>query len=174
MLGAGAAEVIGIDPTPLFVLQFKALQHYLQAPDIFVLPLGIEQVPPGLKAFDTAFSMGILYHRQSPFDHLLALRDALCAGGQLILETLIVDGDENTVLTPPGRYARMGNVWCLPSVATLLGWLKKNGVSPGRAHRLYDHVYRRAAVYRLDDFSFPRPVPRSSQPRSHRRGPSGT
>jgi tRNA (mo5U34)-methyltransferase len=127
MLGAGAAEVIGIDPTPLFVLQFKALQHYLQAPDIFVLPLGIEQVPPGLKAFDTAFSMGILYHRRSPFDHLLALRDALCAGGQLILETLIVDGDENTVLTPPGRYARMGNVWCLPSVATLLGWLKKTG-----------------------------------------------
>jgi len=43
------------------------------------------------------------------------------------LETLIVDGDENTVLTPPGRYARMGNVWCLPSVATLLGWLKKTG-----------------------------------------------
>jgi tRNA (mo5U34)-methyltransferase len=127
MLGAGAAEVIGIDPTPLFVLQFKALQRYLNAPDIFVLPLGIEHLPPGLKAFDAVFSMGILYHRRSPFDHLIALREALCAGGQLILETLIVDGNQNTVFTPPGRYARMGNVWCLPSVAALLAWLKKTG-----------------------------------------------
>ena len=38
MLGQGADEVIGIDPTPLFVLQFKALQHYLQRPNIHVLP----------------------------------------------------------------------------------------------------------------------------------------
>ncbi len=127
MLGAGAAEVVGIDPTPLFVLQFKAMQHYLAMPDIFVLPLGLEQVPIGLRAFDTVFSMGILYHRRSPFDHLQELRDTLCSGGQLILETLVVDGGENTVLTPPGRYARMGNVWCLPSVPTLIGWLEKIG-----------------------------------------------
>lgn len=127
MLGAGAAEVVGIDPTPLFVLQFKAVQRYLAMPDIFVLPLGLEQVPAGLRAFDTVFSMGILYHRRSPFDHLQELRDTLCSGGQLILETLVVDGGENTVFTPPGRYARMGNVWCLPSVPTLIGWLEKIG-----------------------------------------------
>lgn len=127
MLGAGAAEVVGIDPTPLFVLQFKAVQRYLAMPDIFVLPLGLEQVPAGLRAFDTVFSMGILYHRRSPFDHLQELRDTLCSGGQLILETLVVDGGKNTVFTPPGRYARMGNVWCLPSVPTLIGWLEKIG-----------------------------------------------
>ena len=127
MLGEGAAEVVGIDPTPLFVLQFKAIQYYLNMPGIFVLPVGLEQVPTGLRAFDTVFSMGILYHRRSPFNHLIELREALCSGGQLVLETLVVDGAENTVLTPPGRYARMGNVWCLPSVPTLIGWLKKIG-----------------------------------------------
>ena len=127
MRGVGAAEVVGIDPTPLFVLQFKAVQRYLAMPDIFVLPLGLERVPAGLRAFDTVFSMGILYHRRSPFDHLQELRDTLCSGGQLILETLVVDGGENTVFTPPGRYARMGNVWCLPSVPTLIGWLEKIG-----------------------------------------------
>ncbi len=37
MLGAGAAEVIGIDPTPLFILQFKALQRYLNQDHIHVL-----------------------------------------------------------------------------------------------------------------------------------------
>ncbi|TCO70219.1 tRNA 5-methoxyuridine(34)/uridine 5-oxyacetic acid(34) synthase CmoB [Chromatocurvus halotolerans] len=125
MLGAGAAEVIGIDPTPLFVLQFRAIQHYLQQPGIHVLPLAMQDVPPGLRAFDTVFSMGILYHRRSPLDHLLDLRDSLRAGGELVLETLVIEGGEGATLVPSGRYARMGNVWFLPSPATLLGWLRK-------------------------------------------------
>ena len=127
MLGAGAAEVIGIDPTPLFVIQFWALQRYLQQPGIWVLPLGIQHVPPGLHAFDTVFSMGVLYHRRSPFDHLIELRDCLRPGGQLVLETLVIDGGPGDTLVPEGRYARMGNVWFLPSCDTLLGWLAKVG-----------------------------------------------
>ena len=127
MLGAGASEVIGIEPTPLFVLQFWALQRYIQAHGISVLPLGIEHIPPQLRAFDTVFSMGLLYHRRSPFDHLVQLRDCLIDTGELVLETLVVEGDENTVFVPPGRYARMGNVWCIPSPEALSKWLKKVG-----------------------------------------------
>ena len=127
MLGAGAAEVIGIEPTPLFILQFKALQHYLKQPNIHLIPTVMEALPRPMKAFDSVFSMGVLYHRRSPMDHLLELRDALTSGGQLILETLIVPGDINTVFTPPGRYARMGNVWFLPSVEALCHWLSKLG-----------------------------------------------
>jgi tRNA (mo5U34)-methyltransferase len=127
MLGEGAREVIGIDPTPLFVLQFWALQQYMQQPNITVLPLGVEDIPPRIQAFDTVFSMGILYHRRSPFEHLSQLKDCLVPGGQLVLETLVVDGDKNTVFVPPGRYARMGNVWCLPSTVALEGWLAKVG-----------------------------------------------
>ncbi|MBA6414354.1 tRNA 5-methoxyuridine(34)/uridine 5-oxyacetic acid(34) synthase CmoB [Parahaliea sp. F7430] len=127
MAGAGAAEVIGIDPTPLFVLQFWALQKYLQQPHVWVLPLGIEQVPAKLQAFDSVFSMGVLYHRRSPMDHLLELRDCLRPGGQLILETLVIDGELGATLVPEGRYARMGNVWFLPTVDTLISWLRKLG-----------------------------------------------
>ncbi|GAB5451515.1 MAG: tRNA 5-methoxyuridine(34)/uridine 5-oxyacetic acid(34) synthase CmoB [Halioglobus sp.] len=127
MLGEGAAEVIGIDPTPLFVVQFWALQRYLQQPNIWVLPMGIEQVPPNLAAFDTVFSMGVLYHRRSPIDHLQELKDCLRPGGQLLLETLVIDGGPGDTLMPEGRYARMGNVWFLPSCETLLGWLRKLG-----------------------------------------------
>jgi len=127
MLGAGAKEVIGIDPSPLFNMQFLAIQHYLQQPNINVLPVTLEQVPPKLRAFDTVFSMGVLYHRRSPFDHLIELRNTLQSGGQLILETLIVAGGPNTVFIPPNRYAKMGNVWCLPSPVTLQGWLEKVG-----------------------------------------------
>ena len=128
MLGAGAAEVVGIDPGPLFVVQFWALQKYLQQAGIYVLPLGIEQVPPALRAFDTVFSMGVLYHRRSPIDHLQELLNCLRPGGQLVLETLVIEGDASDVLVPEGRYARMGNVWFLPSCEALLGWMRKIGL----------------------------------------------
>jgi len=127
MLGEGAAEVIGIDPTPLFIMQFSALQKYLQQDNIWVLPVGIQDVPPKLKAFDTVFSMGILYHRRSPMDHLQDLKDCLRPGGQLVLETLVIEGELGDTLVPQGRYARMGNVWFLPSCDTLLSWLGKMG-----------------------------------------------
>lgn len=127
MLGVGAAEIIGIDPTPLFIVQFWALQKYLRRKEVWVIPAGIEQVPPKLQAFDTVFSMGVLYHRRSPMDHLQELKDCLRPGGQLVLETLVIEGGPGDTLVPEGRYARMGNVWFLPSVDTLLGWLRKLG-----------------------------------------------
>lgn len=127
MFGAGAARVVGIDPTLRYVVQFAALRHYLGELPVHVLPLGIDDLPPDLGAFDTVFSMGVLYHRRSPLDHLLALRDSLRSGGELVLETLVVDGDGHTVLLPPGRYAKMRNVWFLPSTAALERWLNRCG-----------------------------------------------
>ncbi len=128
MLGAGAARVIGIDPSPRFVVQFHAIKQLAgdQHP-VDVLPLGIEALPPELAAFDTVFSMGVLYHRRSPMDHLRELKEALRPGGQLVLETLVIDGDLGQVLVPEGRYAMMNNVWFLPSCPTLLSWLAKCG-----------------------------------------------
>lgn len=127
MLGDGASEIIGIDPTPLFVMQFWTLQKYLQRDEVWVLPVGIEHLPAKLQAFDTVFSMGILYHRRSPLDHLQELKDALKPGGELVLETLVIDGGPGDTLVPEGRYARMGNVWFLPSCDTLVGWMRKLG-----------------------------------------------
>lgn len=125
MVGAGAELVVGIDPTPLFIMQYWALQKYLQNPKAWVVPLRMESMPAALKAFDTVFSMGILYHRRSPFDHLQELRDALAVNGQLVLETLVIDGKDGEVLVPQDRYSKMGNVWFIPSVPTLCSWLEK-------------------------------------------------
>ena len=125
MVGAGAKEVIGIDPYIVFVMQFFAMRRYLAANNNWVLPIGIEQLPAGLRAFDTTFSMGVLYHRKSPIDHLFQLRDSLRSGGELVLETLVVDGKLGEVLVPEGRYAQMRNVWFLPSTLTLESWLRK-------------------------------------------------
>lgn len=127
MRGAGAELVVGLEPTLVSVMQFHALQRYINDAAVGVLPLGIEQLPPKLRFFDTVFSMGLLYHRRSPFDHLLELREALRPGGQLVLETLIIEGRNGEVLVPEDRYARMRNVWFIPTVATLSQWLKRVG-----------------------------------------------
>ena len=127
MLGAGAKMVIGIDPLLLNVMQFQLVRKLHGEAPLYVLPLGIEELPYGLNAFDTVFSMGVLYHRRSPIDHLLELRDCLQPGGELVLETLVIDGRLGEVLLPEGRYARMRNVWFLPSCETLISWLKRCG-----------------------------------------------
>ena len=127
MLGAGAHTVIGIDPSPRFIVQFHMFKRYLPDYPINVLPLGIEALPANLQAFDTTFSMGVFYHRRSPMDHLKELRGTLKPGGQLVLETLVIDGELGEVLVPEGRYAQMNNVWFLPSCDTLQSWMRKSG-----------------------------------------------
>ena len=127
MLGEGAQMVVGIDPTELFLCQFEAVRKLLNDDRrANLIPLGIEQMQP-LGVFDTVFSMGVLYHRKSPLDHLSQLKSQLRKGGELVLETLVVDGDVNTVLVPADRYAKMKNVYFIPSVDCLINWLQKTG-----------------------------------------------
>ncbi|MBE5252810.1 tRNA 5-methoxyuridine(34)/uridine 5-oxyacetic acid(34) synthase CmoB [Mixta mediterraneensis] len=127
MLGAGAHFVVGIDPMQLFLCQFEAVRKLLNDDRrAHLLPVGIEQLP-ALQAFDTVFSMGVLYHRRSPLDHLLQLRNQLVNGGELVLETLVIEGDVNQVLVPGERYAQMRNVFFIPSAEALKSWLEKSG-----------------------------------------------
>lgn len=136
MLGAGAKRVIGVDPSRLFLMQFQAYKKYATAAGlstaIDLLPLKMEDLPAKLKAFDTVFSMGVLYHRKSPLEHLQELKEALREGGELVLETLVVDGDSTTVLMPEDRYAMMRNVWFIPSVEALLLWCRRVGFKNAR------------------------------------------
>ncbi|MGV6858964.1 MAG: tRNA 5-methoxyuridine(34)/uridine 5-oxyacetic acid(34) synthase CmoB [bacterium] len=125
MHAEGADQVIGIDPTLLFNMQFQATKKFIEPRPVDMLPLPLEALPGNLSLFDSVFSMGVLYHRRSPFDHLMQLRDCLKPGGELILETIIVDGEEGFSFIPEGRYARMRNVWFLPSIPTLTRWLQR-------------------------------------------------
>lgn len=127
MLGAGAELVIGIDPTPLFSLHFATVKRYRSGANAFIIPVGIDDLPANMACFDSIFSMGILYHRHSPLDHLIQLKGLLRPGGELVLETLVIEGDRESCLIPDGRYAKMRNVWFIPSVKTVEIWLKRVG-----------------------------------------------
>lgn len=141
MLGEGASWVTGIDPMLLFWQQFEAVKKLLgpnaQTAPVDMLPVGIDEWPKDGPRFDTVFSMGVLYHRRSPIDHLRRCRELLRPGGEVVLETLvyepgILDGSgklagAQDVLVPKDRYAQMRNVWFLPSVAALRLWLERCG-----------------------------------------------
>ncbi|MBK0000272.1 MULTISPECIES: tRNA 5-methoxyuridine(34)/uridine 5-oxyacetic acid(34) synthase CmoB [Erwiniaceae] len=132
MIGAGAHLVVGIDPMQLFLCQFEAVRKLLGGDQrAHLLPLGIEQLPE-LKAFDTVFSMGVLYHRRSPLDHLYQLKNQLVSGGELVLETLVIEGDDQQVLVPGERYAQMRNVYFIPTTGALKNWLEKCGFTDVR------------------------------------------
>lgn len=129
MLEAGAEDVWGVDPGELFLTQFQAIKSYMPetlAKRAHYFPVGIEDMPQ-LNSFDTVFSMGVLYHRRSPLDFLQQLKGLLKPGGQLVLETIVVEGDNTTVMLPGERYAQMRNVWLLPSARALVVWMQRLG-----------------------------------------------
>ena len=127
MLGDGAASVIGIDPMLLFLTQFLAIKKMAGDIPVDLLPLKIEDLPNDITGFDTVFSMGVLYHRRSPIGHIEKLRDLLRRDGELVLETLVIEGGPNECLLPEGRYAKMRNVWFIPTTEMLTTMLKRCG-----------------------------------------------
>lgn len=127
MREAGASVVVGVDPTLLYAMQFLAINVLARVAKVFVLPLRLEELPDARNRFDTTFSMGVLYHQRSPIDHLGRLHSTLRPGGQLVLETIYVPGDEPYACTPADRYARMRNVWLLPTIPELSTWLRRCG-----------------------------------------------
>jgi len=137
MCAAGAQCVVGVDPTLVYLMQYLAILKYLvpARPQLVnaLLPARLEDLPAASAAFDTAFSMGVLYHRRDPLAHLRDLHAHLRPGGELVLETLILNEASTQVLTPPDRYARMRNVWQIPDAATLERWLIDAGFSSARS-----------------------------------------
>ncbi len=135
MLGEGASIALGIDPSQLFIAQFNALKRYCADCPAFVLPLTSAQFPVDARSikqgvgFDTVFSMGVLYHRRDPHEHLRELIGFVRPGGELVIETLVVDGDADGALEVAGRYAKMRNIHAIPSTLMLEGWLKKSGAT---------------------------------------------
>ncbi|MEC8621463.1 MAG: tRNA 5-methoxyuridine(34)/uridine 5-oxyacetic acid(34) synthase CmoB [Pseudomonadota bacterium] len=124
LLGAGAAAVVGIDPTLLFCMQHRAIQRLFEHPSHWVLPLGIEEIP-ATTTFNWVLSMGVLYHRKDPMEHIRQMFALTEPAGQCVMETLIVNADQS--LYPKGRYARMRNIGVIPNLDDLIRWMGMAG-----------------------------------------------
>ncbi|ABQ13756.1 tRNA 5-methoxyuridine(34)/uridine 5-oxyacetic acid(34) synthase CmoB [Dichelobacter nodosus] len=122
-LGSGAQCAVGVDPSWLYFAQFLALQKFFQQNRAVYLPTTLDDL--SLEGFDCVLAMGVLYHRRDPLAFLAQLRNAVVCGGDLVIETLVVDGDAQTVYMPKQEYVGMHNVWFLPSIAALCRWLER-------------------------------------------------
>ena len=154
MLGAGATRVVGTDPTLRYVMQQRAIAKYLPDAPFDILPFTLETLathtipaqpaPAGIKpgaeihpadtllpphGFDTVFSMGVIYHRRDPVRHIRDLLQFLRPGGELVLESLIIEEEYGDLLKPRERYAMMRNIWAIPSITTLKDWLSSAGIT---------------------------------------------
>jgi tRNA (mo5U34)-methyltransferase len=127
MAPAQPCLILGIEPYRLYYFQYLALQHFIDPPGLYNLPLKLETLPAMPGRFDTLLCMGMLYHRRSPLDTLSQLSALLKKDGQLVLETLIIYGDGSHALSPGQRYACMPNVYFIPTVACLENWLARSG-----------------------------------------------
>ena len=127
-LAAGASWVLGVEPFLLYNAQHEVFRRCLSDPStIGVMPMKAAEIPEGLRAFDVALSMGVLYHRKDPIGHLDTLHGSLRKRGQLILETMAIDSEKADVIVPKNKFAKMRGVWFMPTVGMLKRWLKRTG-----------------------------------------------
>jgi tRNA (mo5U34)-methyltransferase len=117
--------VLGIDPTYHFYAQFKFLQDFYKAPNVNFELLGVEHLNHFNEFFDVILSMGIIYHHRNPIEQLQNIKGALKKGGKLILETIGIPGKSPMALFPRDRYAKMKNIWFIPTLSCLVNWAHK-------------------------------------------------
>lgn len=120
------AKVVGFDPSALFKSQFDLIDHFAHTGIVYEL-LGVEHLPFYEEKFDVIFCLGVLYHRSDPVAMLKALRQGLEEGGEVYLDTFIVDGDEPYALCPSESYSKISNVYFVPTLKALENWCIRAG-----------------------------------------------
>ena len=120
------AKLVGFDPSALYYSQFRFLDRFLKSGIRYEL-LGVEHLPYYEEPFDTLFCLGVLYHRTDPITTLKALKSGLKKGGELFLDTFMIEGEGEYCLSPAERYSKIPNVYFIPTVDALKGWCRRAG-----------------------------------------------
>ena len=126
MLKQQPKKLVGFDPSALFYMQFEFINRFVKS-DIKYELLGIEHAQYYEHKFDTLFCLGVLYHRSDPIGSLKSLYKALNRGGELILDTFMIDGEEDICLTPKERYSKIPNIYFIPTINALKNWCFRAG-----------------------------------------------
>ncbi len=120
------AKLVGFDPSALYKTQFDFIDRFVKSGIVYEL-LGVEHLPLYEEKFDTIFCLGVLYHRSDPVTMLKQLRKGLEKGGEVYLDTFMIDGDEPVCLTPEGAYSKIPNIYFVPTVPALRNWCLRAG-----------------------------------------------
>ncbi len=126
MLEDVPAKIVGFDPSALFKTQFDFINHFVKSDIVYEL-LGVEHLPFYEEKFDVIFCLGVLYHRSDPVGMLKDLAKGLAEGGEIYLDTFIIDGDQPHALCPAGSYSKITNVYFVPTLKALENWCLRAG-----------------------------------------------
>jgi tRNA (mo5U34)-methyltransferase len=126
MLSQHPKKLVGFDPSAIYYTQFQFIDKFVNSGITFEL-LGVEHVAFYEHKFDTLFCLGVLYHRSDPIATLKSLYKGLEKGGELILDTFMIDGEEEICLTPKERYSKIPNIYFIPTVNALKNWCFRAG-----------------------------------------------
>lgn len=125
MLSLSPKKIVGFDPSAFCKMQFDFINHFIKSNIEFEL-LGLEDLILYDSKFDFIICLGVLYHRTNPIDSLKILKKALNKNGKILIDCLIIESNEEIALSPL-RYAKMKNVYFIPSIKTLKNWLTRAG-----------------------------------------------
>lgn len=128
MLSQNPKKIVGFDPSPLFLTQFDFINHFVKSDIVYEL-LGIEHLEFYEEKFDVLFCLGVLYHRSDPVSALKSLKKGLVKGGELYLDTFMIDGEEEVALTPAKTYSKIPNIYFVPTIPALKNWCHRAGFS---------------------------------------------
>ena len=126
MLEDKPKRLIGFDPSPLTLHQFEFINHFVKS-DIIYEMLGVEHLEYYNHKFDFIFMLGVLYHRPDPVGTLKSLARGLNSKGEILIDTFMIDGEEELCLTPNKRYSKIPNIYFIPTIPALKNWLERAG-----------------------------------------------
>ena len=119
-------RLIGFDPSPLTLHQFEFINHFVKS-DIVYEMLGVEHLEFYNHKFDFIFMLGVLYHRPDPVGTLKSLARGLNSKGEILIDTFMIDGEDEICLTPNKRYSKIPNIYFIPTIPALKNWLERAG-----------------------------------------------
>ena len=119
-------KLIGFDPSAIIYSQFQFINHFIKSDIIYEL-LGVEHIKYYEHKFDILFCLGVIYHRSDPIAMLKSIYKSLNKNGELILDTFMIDGDEEICLTPKDRYSKIPNIYFIPTIKALSNWCYRAG-----------------------------------------------
>ncbi len=126
MLEDKPKRLIGFDPSPLTLHQFEFINHFVKS-DIIYEMLGVEHLEFYNHKFDFIFMLGVLYHRPDPVGTLKSLARGLNSKGEILIDTFMIDGEDEICLTPNKRYSKIPNIYFIPTIPALKNWCERAG-----------------------------------------------
>lgn len=126
MLENNPKKIVGFDPGANFYLQFLFINLFAKT-DITYELLGVEHLPFYEEKFDFIFMLGVLYHRADPIATLKYLAKSLNKNGEILIDTFMIDGEDDIALCPKGSYSKIPNVYFVPTVNCLKNWILRAG-----------------------------------------------